>query len=159
MPTAPHGRVDLRDAHDSGVTYAVGYSLRQLRAAFGHHLSVGPDARLIASTLSAASQAISTTFNGQTQQVVSGVAYHPFGGVKSYTLGNGQAYTRSYDQDGRISTYTLGAKSFAIGYDAASRIEFIASSATRRTSIPTAMTASTGCTSAVTPGNFIWLHL
>jgi YD repeat-containing protein len=68
---------------------------------------------------------ISTTFNSQTQQVVSGVAYHPFGGAKSYTLGNGQVYTRGYDQDGRINTYSLGAKSFSIGYDAASRIEFI----------------------------------
>jgi YD repeat-containing protein len=68
---------------------------------------------------------INTTLNGQTQPVVSNVAYFPFGGAMSYTLGNGQVYTRSFDQDGRINTYSLGAKSFAIGYDAASRIEFI----------------------------------
>jgi len=45
--------------------------------------------------------------------------------VKGYTLGNGQAYTRGIDLDGRIASYTLGAQSFAIGYDAASRIGFI----------------------------------
>ena len=69
---------------------------------------------------------ITTTKPGdQPQAVVSGVSYHPFGGVKGYTLGNGQASTRGIDLDGRIASYTLGAQSFAIGYDAASRISFI----------------------------------
>ena len=45
--------------------------------------------------------------------------------MKSYTLGNGQSYTRGIDLDGRIASYTLGNQAFAIGYDAASRIEFI----------------------------------
>ena len=53
---------------------------------------------------------------------VANVAYHPFGGVKGYTLGNGQVYTRGIDLDGRIASYTLGAQTFGIGYDAASRI-------------------------------------
>jgi YD repeat-containing protein len=53
---------------------------------------------------------------------VQNVQYHPFGGVKSYTLGNGQIYSRSIDLDGRIASYTLGSTSFAIAYDAASRI-------------------------------------
>jgi YD repeat-containing protein len=68
---------------------------------------------------------VNTTKELQTQAVVSNVAYHPFGGVKSFTLGNGQSYTRSYDQDGRIFSYTLGAAQYVIGYDAASRIELI----------------------------------
>jgi len=62
---------------------------------------------------------------GAASVVVQSVQYHPFGAVKSYTLGNGQSYARSYDLDGRIATYTLGSKSFGIGYDAASRIGFI----------------------------------
>jgi len=45
--------------------------------------------------------------------------------VKGFTLGNGQTYTRGYDQDGRIASYSLGASQFAIAYDAASRIEII----------------------------------
>jgi YD repeat-containing protein len=57
--------------------------------------------------------------------VVQNVAYHPFGGVKGFTLGNGQTYSRSFDQDGRVASYTLGASQFAIAYDAASRIEII----------------------------------
>src|SRR5690242_6435788 len=69
---------------------------------------------------------VSTTPLGGTQQVVAGnIAYQPFGGVKSYTLGNGQTYTRGFDLDGRIASYNLGTQTFAIGYDAASRISFI----------------------------------
>jgi len=66
-----------------------------------------------------------TMKDGVTKTVLQSATYHPFGGPKSYTLGNGRVYTRSYDQDGRIATYTLGAQSFAVGYDPASRIEFI----------------------------------
>lgn len=70
--------------------------------------------------------AVTTTKAGQqAQNVVTGVTYHPFGGVSGYTLGNGQVYTRGIDLDGRIASYTLGTQHFAIGYDAASRIEFI----------------------------------
>jgi len=68
---------------------------------------------------------IATTAGTHTQVVVSNVAYQPFGGVKSYTLGNGQTYTRSYDLDGRIASYTLGANPFNLGFDAASRITSI----------------------------------
>ena len=71
-------------------------------------------------------ESITTTKPGDQQQtVVSSVNYHPFGGVKGYTLGNGRVYTRGIDLDGRIASYSLGAQSFAIGYDAASRIEFV----------------------------------
>ncbi len=34
---------------------------------------------------------------GQTQTIASNIAYHPFGGVKSYPLGNNQVYARAYD--------------------------------------------------------------
>ncbi|MGQ0543736.1 MAG: hypothetical protein ACT4P3_00170, partial [Betaproteobacteria bacterium] len=69
---------------------------------------------------------IGTTAGGSPQTVVQSVTYHPFGAPKSYTLGDGTTYARSYDLDGRIASYTLGAQAFGIGYDAASRIEFIA---------------------------------
>jgi RHS repeat-associated protein len=54
--------------------------------------------------------------------VVQNVAYHPFGGVTGYTLGNGQIYSRSVDQDGRIASYTLGGANYSIAFDLASRI-------------------------------------
>ena len=53
------------------------------------------------------------------------ITYHPFGGLKGFTFGNSQTYARSYDQDGRISTYRLGGSDFVIAYDAASRITSI----------------------------------
>ncbi|MEA3192445.1 MAG: hypothetical protein QOD26_778, partial [Betaproteobacteria bacterium] len=65
---------------------------------------------------------VSTTFSSQTLVVVQNIQYHPFGGVKSYTLGNGNIYSRTIDLDGRIGSYTLGGTSYTITYDAASRI-------------------------------------
>jgi YD repeat-containing protein len=61
--------------------------------------------------------------------VVSGIAYHPFGGVKGFTFGNGQSYGREIDLDGRIAAYSLGDASYAVGFDDASRISSIANSA------------------------------
>jgi len=61
--------------------------------------------------------------------VVSAVTYQPFGGVKGFTYGNGQTYTRTIDLDGRIAGYTLGTQSISVGFDAASRITSIAQSA------------------------------
>jgi RHS repeat-associated protein len=54
--------------------------------------------------------------------VVSGVTYHPFGRVKGWTWGNGSTYSRGFDLDGRISSYTLATQTTAVCYDAASRI-------------------------------------
>jgi YD repeat-containing protein len=68
---------------------------------------------------------VTTTKDAQSQVVVQNVAYHPFGGVKGYTLGNGQLYSRTIDLDGRIAAYTLGGTSVPIGFDAASRITSI----------------------------------
>ena len=50
--------------------------------------------------------------------LVSNLVYQPFGAPKSWSFGNGQAIARSFDQDGRLTTYDLG----TLGYDAASRI-------------------------------------
>jgi YD repeat-containing protein len=86
-----------------------------------------PSGRTVAYTFDALGRVtkVDTAKSGISQIVVQNVAYQPFGGVKSFTLGNGQTYTRGYDQDGRVASYSLGASQFAIGYDAASRISFI----------------------------------
>ena len=120
-----HGRVTSETRTVNGIQYVVAYRydgsgrLDQLTYPSGRTVNYAFDGvgRV---------NAVTTTKPGeQAQNVVTDVAYHPFGGVKSYTLGNGQAYTRSIDLDGRIALYTLGNQAFAIGYDAASRIEFI----------------------------------
>ncbi len=51
------------------------------------------------------------------------------------TLGNGQVWSNSLDQDGRVVNYTLGAVTYTIAWDAANRITGITSSqtATNRT--------------------------
>jgi YD repeat-containing protein len=73
---------------------------------------------------------VSTTPQGGAAQIVaSNITYLPFGGLKSYTLGNGLTYTRGYDLDGRIASYSLGSQFFALGYDAANRISFITDTA------------------------------
>jgi YD repeat-containing protein len=65
---------------------------------------------------------ISSTKNNQTQVLASNIAYQPFGGVKSFSFGNGSTYTRSFDTDNRLTAYSLGTKTIAIDYDLASRI-------------------------------------
>jgi YD repeat-containing protein len=49
----------------------------------------------------AAGRVSSVTANGQT--VASGVTYLPFGGVSGWTAGNGTAYRRTFDLDGRVT--------------------------------------------------------
>jgi YD repeat-containing protein len=74
---------------------------------------------------------IATTFDGTTKILASNIAYEPFGGVHSFSYGDGttaplQTYVRQRDQDGRIASYTLGGRAMSLGYDAASQISFIA---------------------------------
>jgi YD repeat-containing protein len=121
----PHGRVTSETRAVAAVAYVLAYRydsfgrLDQLTYPSGRTVNYAFDGL-------GRVNAITTTKPGeQAQNVVSNVAYHPFGGVKGYTLGNGQTYTRGIDLDGRIASYTLGAQSYAIGYDAASRISFI----------------------------------
>jgi RHS repeat-associated protein len=54
--------------------------------------------------------------------LLSNIVYQPFGEPKSWIWGNGQAYTRSFDQDGRLATHPMGGDTRIITYDAASRI-------------------------------------
>jgi len=88
------------------------------------------------------SQVISTPLGGA-PQIVATTSCTSLRSVKSYALGSGQTYTRDFDLDGRIASYNLGGQSFAIGYDAASRIAFISDSPTPRTPTPTPTTTST----------------
>jgi hypothetical protein len=54
---------------------------------------------------------------------VTGVTYRPFGPAQGYNLGNGpQTYTRTFDLDGRITSYTVGSQTVLVNYDDAGRI-------------------------------------
>ncbi len=50
------------------------------------------------------------------------IVYRPFGEPQSWNWGIGQAYSRSYDLDGRLTQHLLGADTQTLTYDAASRI-------------------------------------
>lgn len=65
---------------------------------------------------------ISSTKNNQTQVLASNITYQPFAGVKSFTFGNGSTYTRSFDTDNRLTSYSLGTQTINLDYDLASRI-------------------------------------
>jgi YD repeat-containing protein len=120
-----HGRTTSETRTINGVAYVLGYSYDSFGRLSG---LTYPSGRTIAYTFDALgriSQVTTTPAGGAAQVVASSIAYRPFGGVASYTLGNGQTYTRGFDLDGRIASYSLGVQTFAIGYDAASRLTFI----------------------------------
>ena len=120
------GRVVSETRTIDGVAYLLAYSYDAAGRLSGLTYPSGRAIAYAFDELGRISQVSTTPANGSAQVVASGITYQPFGGVKSYTLGNGQSYFRSYDTDGRIASYSLGSQFFALGYDAASRIGFIA---------------------------------
>ena len=121
-----HGRLtsELRTAH--GMTYTTTYAYDSQ----GRLASVGyPSGRLISYTFDSVGRVnqVSGTFNSVTTILASNIAYAPFGGVKSFSFGDGvtapvQTYARTFDQDGRISSFTLNGNANTVGYDVASQI-------------------------------------
>lgn len=65
---------------------------------------------------------ISSLKNGQTQVLASNITYRPFGGLQAFTFGNGTQYTRGFDTESRLASYTLGTQTITLSYDLASRI-------------------------------------
>ncbi|MGH7030618.1 MAG: RHS repeat-associated core domain-containing protein, partial [Stellaceae bacterium] len=54
--------------------------------------------------------------------LLGGVSYLPFGPAEGWTQGNGDVYTRTFDEDGRIAGIDFGGGTMALTYDRASRI-------------------------------------
>jgi len=65
-----------------------------------------PSGRVVTTGYDLQGQAASVSVDGTA--VLSGGLYQPFGGVRRWTWGNGQAYERFFDLDGRINGVTLG---------------------------------------------------
>ena len=60
---------------------------------------------------------------GASISLLSQIQYQPFGGAVSWIGGNGAAYSRKYDLDGRISALSLpGGTAISLGYDVMNRI-------------------------------------
>jgi YD repeat-containing protein len=126
-----HGRTTVENRNIGGVNYAFGYGydasgrLSALSYPSGRTVAYGFDA---AGRISQVSTAAPPSSGGSTQIVASNISYQPFGGVRSYALGNGQLYARAYDEDGRIVAYSAGSQGASLGYDPAGRIVSIADS-------------------------------
>jgi YD repeat-containing protein len=120
-----HGRVTAETRTLAGTPFATAYAYD---AAGRLGLISYPSGRTVAYGYDALGRVneVITAKDNEVQTVVQNVNYHPFGGVTGYTFGNGQAYSRGVDQDGRIASYTLGGANYAIAFDAASRITGIA---------------------------------
>src|SRR6185503_10237101 len=86
----------------SGRTFAVSYQY-----AAGRRTSITyPSGRAVSYGYDTQGRIVGIATAGQT--VLSGASYFPFGGVESWTWGNGQRYRRGFDADGRIAEVTLG---------------------------------------------------
>jgi YD repeat-containing protein len=124
-----HGRTTVENRNIGGVNYAFGYGydtggrLSAMSYPSGRTIAYGFDA---AGRISQVNTTAPPSAGGATQVAASNISYQPFGGVKSYALGNGQLYARAYDQDGRIVAYGAGSQGASLGYDPAGRIVSIA---------------------------------
>ncbi|MBI4988378.1 MAG: RHS repeat protein [Rhodocyclales bacterium] len=145
----PLGRVTSETRTLAGVAYATAYGY-----ANGRLVSVTyPSGRRIDYThdgLGRISQ-VQLTENGQVKVLASNIQYQPFGGVKSFINGAGQAYTRSFDQDGRVASYSLGSQTWLVGYDAASRITYQTDAGNAANTASYGYDAADRLTSAVLP--------
>jgi YD repeat-containing protein len=118
----PHGRVTSETRTLGGHAYVTAYSYDASGRMDGMTYPSGRTVAYAFDALGRVNQVTTTKPGDSPQVVVQNVTYHPFGGVTGFTFGNGQVYSRSVDQDGRIASYTLGSSAFAIAFDAASRI-------------------------------------
>ena len=120
------------------VTYAYGTTgsatgkLVSITYPSGNRVNYGYDAagRVSWMTLNPTNSNGTGTNTGTTVALVADIAYEPTGAVKSWSWGasaSGNGVTRTYDLDGRLTSYPLGHPSEAglvrtVHYDAASRI-------------------------------------
>jgi RHS repeat-associated protein len=116
----PHGRVLTKtQAHTGGPTRIVRYGwdavsgqLETITYPSGKVLTVGYDSAGRVDALSIGATVI-----------LSGTTYQPFGPPIGWTWGNGQAVSRTFDLDGRITGFELSpASARTLQYDDASRI-------------------------------------
>jgi RHS repeat-associated protein len=119
----PQGRVATRTqtvgSGTSARTHTLGYTYNPTT---GQLASLTyPSGRIVTYVYGAGSKDIeSVHLDGM--PVASGIVWHPLGDVKQMTLGNGQAWATTLDQDGRLTSYTLGGFVHTVVWDAANRI-------------------------------------
>ena len=112
-----HGRVTTKTQIIGGVTRKTAYA----------YDSAG---RLIKTTYPSGN-VVNTTYdgNGRVLQlalgatpIVKNIQYTPFSAAASWVWGNNQNYNRTFDQNGRLTSYPLGSRTRSLDYDPASHI-------------------------------------
>jgi YD repeat-containing protein len=118
------GHIILEVRNIGGVNYQTDYTYNSAGQLNG---VIYPSGRLLAFTLDSLGRIsqIDTVKDGTSSTLVSNIQYQPFGPVQSLQFGNNTSYTRQYDTDGRIASYTLGSQVVTLDYDDASRIQSI----------------------------------
>jgi len=82
-----------------------------------------PSGRSIGYSYDSAGRVSAMTVDGQ--NLLSGIAWQPYGGVKDWTQGNGRGVGRAYDRDGRLRTQTHDIGNRTLGYDLKGRLTSI----------------------------------
>lgn len=59
------------------------------------------------------------------KSIMSGISYDPFAAANAWTWGNGTLSSRTYDLDGQLDTYTLGATTYDINYTPSGNVQTI----------------------------------
>ncbi|RTL89381.1 MAG: RHS repeat protein, partial [Hyphomicrobiales bacterium] len=79
-----------------------------------------PSGTVIAFGYDAAGRVVSAKAGAQ--NLFTGATYAPFGGVVGWLQGNGNAYTRTIDQNNRVTGFSVPGRSVTLTYDAGDRI-------------------------------------
>ncbi|MBB3122463.1 RHS repeat protein [Pseudoduganella violacea] len=120
-----HGRV-VREAREiDGKVYVTGYRYDGAGRLAGLDYPSGRSVDYLRDPIGNINE-IRTGKDGKIEVLASAVLYTPVGAVQSFIFGNGQRYARTYDIDGRVTSYTLNGEPQIVSYDAASRITGIA---------------------------------
>lgn len=92
-----------------------------------------PSGRVISYGYDAAGKVQEIRVNGQI--AMTNISYAPFGGVQSWAWGNAQSYARTYDANGRMTSFTLGDATRSLDWDAASRLRNVQETGTTTSTI------------------------
>lgn len=118
------GHITIEVRAIGGVNYQTDYTYNSAGQLNG---VIYPSGRALSFTLDNLGRIsqIDTVKGGVSSTLVSNIQYRPFGPIQSLQFGNNTSYTRQYDTDGRIASYTLGSLVVSLSYDDASRIQTI----------------------------------
>jgi RHS repeat-associated protein len=122
-----HGRVLQKQQSVGATTRTISYRYdakgRLLQTTY-------PSGRLLAYSYDAAGQIQSMTLDGQ--PLLTQIRYQPFGAAAGWVWGNGAAYSREFDLDGRLTAFPLGGDTRTLSYDAAGRLTALADPASQQ---------------------------